>query len=345
VPRRSPEEEAGGRQGPRLGLVFSFQQTAAGDVPHREQYEASLRQAVRADSLGYDWLNVTEHHASADGYLPASMPVLAAFGAVTERIGLSTGMIILPLAHPLRLAEEAAVVDNLSDGRLALGVAVGYREIEFDVFGVDYSTRGRRMDESLEILRLSWAGEPFAFSGETIELPEVVVAPRPVQEPHPPIWIGGVSKPALGRALRFDSPLCSGGAESEDEVREDIRRYRSLREEAGKNTPLRVVLPRLAVLADTTEEARRRARPALEATLGRWEEMGSQVDTSEALATWETADKWTIVGNPERCAEHIAELHALGITDLMLHIAMPGLDTGFVDEAIDGFAELVDTAG
>ena len=299
-----------------------------------------MRQVARADALGYHWVNVTEHHASADGYLPASLPVLAAFGAITDRIGLSTGMIILPLAHPLRLAEEAAVVDNLSDGRLALGVAVGYRELEYQIFGVDRATRGRRMDESLEIMRLAWAGDPFSFSGETIELPEVIVAPRPVQQPHPRVWIGGVSKAALRRAVRFDAPLCPGGAESKAEVSEDIVRYRSLREEAGLNAPFDIVLPRLAVVADTTEEARRRARPALEATLGRWEEMGSQVDTREALATWESADNWAIVGDAERCAEQVAELRELGVTDLMLHIAMPGMDTGFVDEAIEGFAAL-----
>jgi probable F420-dependent oxidoreductase len=339
---RSYSDDEGGREGLelRLGLVFSFQQPPTGGVAHAAQYEASLRQVARADALGYRWLNVTEHHVSADGYLPASLPVLAAFAAVTHRIGLSTGMIILPLAHPVRLAEEAAVVDNLSGGRLALGVAAGYRDVEFEVFGVDRSTRGRRMDESLDVLRLAWTGEPFSFSGQTIELPEIVVAPKPVQHPHPPIWVGGVSTVALRRGLGFDSPLCPGGSESLTEVRDDITRYRLLRAEAGLTTPPRVVLPRLAVVADTTEEARRRARPALEATLGTWGEMGSQVDPREALSTWETADDWAIVGSAERCAERIAELRDLGVTDLMLHIAMPTLDTAFVDEAIEGFAAL-----
>src|SRR5258708_37025645 len=116
-------------------------------------------------TLGYDWVNISEHHVTDDGYCPALMPVLAAIARRTERLGLSTGMLILPLHNPVRIAEEAAVVDVISGGRLTLGVAAGYRELEFQVLEADFRRRGRRLQESLEVVKLAWPGEPFSYHG------------------------------------------------------------------------------------------------------------------------------------------------------------------------------------
>ncbi len=152
----------------RYGVIFSCQDPEGSPIGHPAVYESALACAAAAEEQGYDWINVTEHHVAADGYLPALFVLLAAMAAQTERIRLSTGMLILPLHSPLRIAEEAAVLDIISGGRLTLGVAAGYREVEFQAMQVDYRTRGRRFVESLELMRLAWTGEPFTFSGRDL---------------------------------------------------------------------------------------------------------------------------------------------------------------------------------
>ncbi|MBX5468616.1 MAG: LLM class flavin-dependent oxidoreductase [Thermoleophilaceae bacterium] len=331
----------------RYGVLFSFQDPPGSQVGHPALYEAALEQVVAAESQGYEWVNVTEHHVAADGYLPALIPVLSAMAAVTERIRLSTGMLILTLHHPLRIAEEAAVLDILSGGRLTLGVAVGYREVEFAALGVDYAKRGQRFRESLEILELAWRGEPFAYSGQIFDIPEVVVRPTPVQRPGVPLWLGGTTPVALRRAVRHGSPCFPGATDELDVVAARFAQYNELREEAGLESPGDLVLPRLTLVADTVEEARRRALPGIRAMFETYQSWGLPVDFTAALRDWSLLDELVIVGDPARCAEQARRYAELGVTDLMLQYQLPGLDPAVAGESQARFlqecAPLVET--
>ena len=155
----------------RYGVIFSCQDPEGSPIGHPAVYESALACAVAAEEQGYDWINVTEHHVAADGYLPALFVLLAAMAARTERIRLSTGMLILTLHCPVRIAEEAAVLDIISGGRLTLGVAAGYREVEFEAMQVDYRTRGKRFVESLELMRLAWTGRAVHLQRRDLRLP------------------------------------------------------------------------------------------------------------------------------------------------------------------------------
>jgi probable F420-dependent oxidoreductase len=321
----------------RYGVLFSFQDPPGSPLGHEALYAAALDQVQAAEREGYDWVNVTEHHVAADGYLPAMLAVLAAMAAVTERIRLSTGMLILTLHHPLRIAEEAAVVDVISGGRLTLGIAVGYREVEFAAFGVDYATRGQRFRESIEIMQHAWSGEPFAYSGEIFEIPEVVARPRPVQRPGIPLWMGGTTPVALRRAVRHESPCFPGATDELAAIRERLARYDALREEAGATWPRQVVIPRLALVADSVEEARRRALPGIAAMFETYMSWGLPVDFSAALRDWDLLDELVIVGDEARCAEQLARYAELGTTDLMLQFAMPTIEPSVAAESQDRF--------
>jgi len=310
----------------RYGVLFSCQDPPGSPIGHGAVYEAALGQVVDAERQGYEWVNLTEHHVAADGYLPAMLVLLAAMAARTERIRLSTGMLLLTLHDPIRIAEEAAVLDVISGGRLTLGVAVGYREIEFAALGVDYATRGQRFRESLDILQLAWAGGPFSYRGEIFDIPEVVVRPLPVQRPIP-LWLGGTSPVALRRAVRHGSP-CFPGATDEFGVVE--ARMRSYRELGGDGE---LVLPRLAVVADTVEEARRRALPGIRAMFETYQSWGLPVDFSRTLSDWELLDELVIVGDPERCATTLERYAELGVTDLMLQFAMPAVEPAVAAES------------
>ena len=321
----------------RYGVLFSLQDPPGSPVGHEALYAAALEQVQAAERQGYDWVNVTEHHVAADGYLPAVLVMLAAMAAVTERIRLSTGMLILTLHHPLRIAEEAAVVDVISGGRLTLGIAVGYREIEFDALGVDYATRGRRFRESVEVLQQAWRGEPFAYSGQVFQIPEVVVRPQPVQRPSIPLWFGGTTPVALRRAVEHQSPCFPGATDGIDAIRERLARYDALRERAGATWERQVVIPRLTLVADTVEEARRLALPGIAAMFETYMSWGLPVDFTAALRDWDLLDELVIVGDEARCAEQLARYAELGTTDLMLQFAMPTVDAAVVAESQERF--------
>ena len=169
---------------------------------HRE-YREVLEMACLAEALGFDSAWVSEHHGAGDGYLPSLLPILAAIAGLTSRIKLGTGVVLAPFHDPLRLAEDAAVVDQLSGGRLILGLGLGWREEEFRMFGVPPSERLRRTTETVEILRRAWNGERFSFEGRHFAYDRVLVTPRPFADGGVPIYIGGMRDRAVQRAGRI----------------------------------------------------------------------------------------------------------------------------------------------
>jgi probable F420-dependent oxidoreductase len=334
----------------RYGVIFSCQDPEGSPIGHPAVYESALACAVAAEEQGYDWINVTEHHVAADGYLPALFVLLAAMAARTERIRLSTGMLILTLHSPLRIAEEAAVLDIISGGRVTLGVAAGYREVEFEAMQVDYRTRGKRFVESLELLRLAWTGEPFTFTGEIFDLPELVVRPVPIQRPGIPLWLGGTTDVALRRAVRHGAPVFPGATDEIGVVAQRMASYDRLREElepsahpAHAIAPRELVLPRLAVVADTTEEARRRALPGIRAMLQTYQSWGLPVDFTRMLTDWELLDDLVIAGDPDHCRACVQRYAELGLTDLLLQFAMPTLEPAVIAESQARFMSEVAT--
>jgi alkanesulfonate monooxygenase SsuD/methylene tetrahydromethanopterin reductase-like flavin-dependent oxidoreductase (luciferase family) len=161
-------------------------------------YAAALDQCEWADRLGFAEVGLSEHHASPDGYLPSPLVMAAAIGARTRRMRIVISLILLPFYHPHRLAEDAAVCDLICGGRLDLMFGAGYREDEFDMYGIDIHQRGRMMSDGIEFLQKAWTGEPFEFQGRTVH-----VLPRPAQRPRPRIVLGGASPASARRAARM----------------------------------------------------------------------------------------------------------------------------------------------
>jgi probable F420-dependent oxidoreductase len=317
----------------RYGVIFSCQDPPGSTVGHPAVYESALSQAVAAEQQGYEWINVTEHHIAADGYLPAVFVLLSAMAATTSRIRISTGMLILTLHNPIRIAEEAAVLDIISQGRLTLGVAAGYRKAEFDAMQVDYATRGRRFVESLELLELAWSGEPFSYDGEIFQLQDVVVRPRPVQRPRIPLWLGGTTEVALRRAAKYGSACFPGATDDIEVVSRRMASYDRLRTQLDAAGPRELVLPRLAVVADSIDEARTRALPGIRAMLETYQSWGLPVDFTEMLGNWDLLDDLVIVGDAAHCREAVERYTELGLTDLLLQFAIPTLDPSVIAES------------
>jgi alkanesulfonate monooxygenase SsuD/methylene tetrahydromethanopterin reductase-like flavin-dependent oxidoreductase (luciferase family) len=169
-------------------------------------YRETLELILHAESAGIDRVWLSEHHFVEDGYCPSLMPVAAAVAARTSRIRIGTKVMLLPFHDPVRLAEDVAVVDILSAGRLDLGLAAGYRRGEFEGFGIPVSERGARMREGLDVLTKALEGEPFTYRGRFHSYGEVRVVPPPIQHPIP-LWLGGRTPATISRAARRGAHL------------------------------------------------------------------------------------------------------------------------------------------
>lgn len=167
-----------------------------------KRYRAALDMAAYVDQHGFDIVNMEEHHCAENGWLPSPLTMAAAVAARTERVRITITALLVTLYDPVRLAEDLAVIDLISNGRLSFVAGSGYRPEEYHAMDKDWAARGRLMDEVIDTLLKAWGGEPFAYKGKTIR-----VTPVPQSKPHPFFFIGGMSPVAARRAARFGLPF------------------------------------------------------------------------------------------------------------------------------------------
>ena len=158
---------------------------------------------VLAEEVGYDSVWFAEHHFSNYGYIPNPLLLATRAAAITERVRIGTAVLVLPFWHPLRVAEDIALTDHLTGGRLEVGVARGYQPFEFRRFGLTFDQARAHTDESLEILLRALSGEAFEWSSEQFEIPETTVLPAPLQQPRPPIWLAAHTPESFDLAARL----------------------------------------------------------------------------------------------------------------------------------------------
>ncbi len=204
-------------------MRFDMRAPATG-APAAELYRAALDMAEWGEQHGCVAVQVSEHHASSDGYLPAPLVLASAIAGRTRRLPIQVAALILPLHDPIEIAEQMAVLDLVSGGRVSYVLAVGYRGEEYAMFGRDLHERGRRMDACLAALRSAFSGEPFEFEGRTVQ-----VLPRPAAPGGPLLLLGGNSPAAVRRAARFGLGMVTQGGDAslENLYRDECARNRT----------------------------------------------------------------------------------------------------------------------
>ena len=186
--------------------------TGAEDDPllRSRRYQTAIDMAAYADSNGFSSVNVEEHHVADNGWLPSPLTMAAAIAARTEHCSIGVMALLVALYDPIRLAEDIAVVDLLSRGRLNFVAGMGYREVEFHIANKPFDGRGEWMDHVLETLLKAWGDEPFEYLGKLVN-----VKPKPFTRPHPFFLVVGMSRPAVRRAARFGLPFAPPVADPE----------------------------------------------------------------------------------------------------------------------------------
>ena len=236
----------------KFGIYSSIADPPAGENLAQRVAEV-VAEARLAEAVGFDSCFFGEHHQDKDGFLPSPLIVAAAVAAQTTTLRLGTSVILLPLHHPVRLAEDVITLDIVSRGRFILGVGLGYQPVDFRTFDIPVGQRVSRFEESVEIIRQCWRGERFDFSGEHFELEDITIRPRPYSEPSPPLWIGASRIPGARRAGRIADGFVAGPSTDLESTVALTDAYRRAAEAAGR--PPVICLMRDAWVAPTRAEA------------------------------------------------------------------------------------------
>jgi len=215
----------------RFGMWYDFRNPTAWKRPYDQLYNEIIDQIVWGEENGFDDIWLSEHHFIEDGYSPSLLPIAAAIASRTKKIHIGTSVMLLPFHNPVRMAEDAATVDVISGGRFELGVGVGYKVEEFESFAISSKERGARTNEGLEIIRRLWEGETLTFEGKYYTVTKAKLTPEPIQQPRPPIWVGGFTPPALRRAAKYGDGYIGVGP-----LKEAYERYVTALEKVGKST-------------------------------------------------------------------------------------------------------------
>ncbi|MFQ5540405.1 MAG: LLM class flavin-dependent oxidoreductase [Candidatus Binatia bacterium] len=263
--------------------------------------------AKRCEQIGLDSFWIIDRIAY-DNLEP--LTVIAAAGAVTQRIRIGTSVLLAALRNPVLLAKTVSTLDFLSAGRVTLGIGFGSRENDFTAVEVPFKGRGKRAEEAIELMKRLWTEEKVTYKGRFYQVQSTVFGPRPVQSPHPPIWMGGGAEVVLRRAARLaNGYICGSSAIQEfPSLWERISRFA---EEAGRNPQ---EIEKAALTFSCLDENKERAVEACNAYLNRY--YGKvRMDVEKHL----------LVGSAEMCADRINSYFQKGLDTLIIGQVTPGL--------------------
>jgi alkanesulfonate monooxygenase SsuD/methylene tetrahydromethanopterin reductase-like flavin-dependent oxidoreductase (luciferase family) len=292
-------------------------------------------QGERAEALGFDSLWFPESHFGARGALPQPLLLLATVASRTRTLQLGTTSYLLPVRHPLQIAEDVAVLDRLSSGRVILGVGRGFRSDLFAAFDVPVREKRDRFQSALELMIRAWRGDPIATDGAGGQ--PVRLAPLPVQQPHPPIWVAAFGPKAVDQAGRLGLPYLASPIEALETLRENYARHQEVFREGGAARDLAVPIMRTVFICDD-DACAKRVRDALATQTAALAD-----STAASIRRSATADvaSFALIGSSAEVEDGIARYReTLGMTHLIARVQVPAAEPREVEAALERLAEL-----
>jgi luciferase family oxidoreductase group 1 len=321
--------------------------------PSQEIYARGIELAQAADTLGFRNVWLAEHHFSTYGYLSRPVQLATYIAAKTTRLRVGTAVIVVPLHHPLVVAEEIATLDLVAGGRVDIGLGRGYQPYEFERLGLDLEESRARWEESVDIILRALGGRPFSYEGKFFRIPETSVFPQPVQQPHPPIWITAQSPASIEAAVRRGFNMLTGGFGVPVERMVEFRRiFDRLVAEIRPPRPLEVGVQRAVYVTDSEADARAAAEEArwnMRVTLSlrnRYERVEGgraiPVPAPNEPETDDLLDRFLVIGTPSTCIRQIQRLRdTVGITHFNSSFWFGDLAQGRVLRSMELFAREV----
>jgi alkanesulfonate monooxygenase SsuD/methylene tetrahydromethanopterin reductase-like flavin-dependent oxidoreductase (luciferase family) len=325
----------------QFGLVVRGQAEQGEDISRR--FQETLAIVRLADRLGFDSITKTAHYSAYPFQMLQLVPMLARLAAETSRLRLNAGVLLLPLLSPLHVAEEFATLDVISGGKVILGVGLGYRDVEFKAFGVPRTQRARRFEANLVAVKRLWTEDKVSMKAGHFELDDASCLPKPLQRPHPPIWVGANADRAVERAARLGDCWYIGPGVEIATVERQMELYRSALDAAGKPFPAELPMRREVFIARTRAEAIRLCAPYLGAKYKAYHSWGQELpgDDSGFDQDFESliGDRF-LIGSPDEVAEQILAIHRrLGVNHLVMSTEWAGMPESLAVETIDMIAK------
>ena len=344
----------------KFGLLALFESPEGRDESQVISDQIDLM--VAAEDLGFDSVWPAEHHFTEYGYCASPAVTLAAVAARTNRIRLGTGVVVLPLNHPVRIAEDFAFLDRLSDGRVELGVGRGYQPAEFAGYNVDPSRSREMMNEALEVILGTWTQDDFCYDGDFYHVEHLHTRPRPIQQPHPPVWMAALSEESFAMCGRLGLNLLCAPVFGFD-LRQGasfIAGYRQALAAAGHTVDDREIAAlTITYVADTSQQARAELQDAVlwyyrtlakhiapaagSAAIRGYESYGRAREFLETV-DWDTVLEQgaVICGSPDEVSDRIAEAaESCGFNNLLAWTSIGGLDRRLARRSMELLAEKV----
>jgi len=329
----------------QFGLVVRGQYPAGDDMALR--FQETIAMARHADKLGFDSITKTSHYSSHPFQMLQQVPLLARFTAEVPNMRLNAGIVLLALPTPLTVAEEFAAIDVMSGGKLIFGAALGYRDVEFKAFGVPMKDRVKRFEQNLIAVKRLWTEEKVSMKAEHFELDEASCLPKPLQKPHPPIWIGANADPAIERAARLGDCWYINPHQQVSTIARQMDLYRRALDQADKPFPDELPMRRELFVAKNRAEAMRLCGPYLEkkyqayASWGQDKNMAAD-DNNLDQGFNDLADGRFIIGSPDEVAEQILSIHRqTGVNHLVMSIEWAGMPQSLVFDTMQLITEEV----
>lgn len=316
-----------------------------------------VEQGVYAEELGFNSVWLPEHHFSVFGVLPSPSMALTYIAAKTKKVKLAPATVLLPASHPIRMAEEYALLDLLSDGRAIFSAGRGYDKREYDVFQVDFNRSRDIFFEQLDIIKKAWTEKSFSYNGEFYQFPEVELTPRPIQDPHPPIYVAAFSRPSIEKAAEmgenvifapFAATMVFGS------VQNAVNEFKKLSESKGfKGKQARCSYFLNVVESEKeVEETKQRMLKYFNGLVPAFPSDPSTapphiryfVDIVYKLKNMKTSDlseQSIIVGDAEYCVEVLKKVEAAGIEEVIIYFDFGGLSHKETLKSMERFSKYV----